>query len=157
MTDTLYQTAVGALERLGRAPIADGPGALTLVLEGTHGPYAARLRVDDERRALFLHVASPVRVDKPLRRYPVAELILRTGFGLPVGGIDLAFDTGELRYRVGVDLGEDGVLGDARLGRLLDGAVAVLDWVHPALAAVAVEAEDPYFAAKELGVEQPHD
>ncbi len=153
MADTLYQTVAGALA--DRAAIADGPGALALVLAGQHGRYAARLRVDDDRRLLVLHVASPVRVDKPLRRYPVAELILRTGFALPVGGIDLDFDSGELRYRVGVDLGDDGALGEARVGRLLDGAVAVLDWIHPALAAVALEVEDPYFAAKELGVEQP--
>ena len=104
---------------------------------------------------LVLRVTSPVRAEKPMRRTSVAELILRTGFGLPVGGVDLDFDTGAVSFRAGVDLATDGALTETRLARLLAGAVTVLDWLHPALVAVAEGGELPEHALERLGPEVP--
>jgi len=71
---------------------------------------AAAFVFEDEHRFVFLlHLATPAPKD---RSAEVLEFIARANHGLVVGNWEMNVDSGEIRFRVGVDYGDQPFSGD---------------------------------------------
>ena len=76
------------------------------------------------------------------RRVAVAEAITRANFGLPVGGFELDFEDGEVRFRVGIDV-EGGSFAPVMMQNMLGLSVAMCDRYHDALMRVMFADMEP--------------
>lgn len=116
-----------ALATLGRfladdgwRPRPDGPAAFTMAYGGEAGAFAMRAEVLVEAEQLVLTAEAPARV--PAERLPAAaEYVCRAGCGLYVGGLELDFESGAARARVGLDFE-----GEPLSPRLIRNALAIV-------------------------------
>ncbi len=76
------------------------------------------------------------------RRSAVAEALVRANYSLHVGGFDLDFSDGEVRFRVGIDI-EGGTLTTLMVRNMIGVAVASCNRYHDAIMAVMFGGADP--------------
>jgi hypothetical protein len=87
---------------------------------------------EEHRFVFFLHFGPPA----PRDRFPeVLELLTRANHGLVVGNWEMSLDTGEIRFRVGVDYGRDPLSKELFLAAIRS-AVKAADTYQGALLAV---------------------
>lgn len=113
----LTATLKGLLEQEAwpHEPLPEGGGFRIVIREGAgRWPCVAIFNPPEDR--LVIYGVCPFVVPAE-RRAPMAELITRANFGLPVGNFELDLADGELRCRTSIDF-EDAVV-DAKLVRNL--------------------------------------
>ena len=87
---------------------------------------------EEHRFVVFLHFGPPA----PRNRFPeVHELLALANHGLVVGNWEMSLDTGEIRFRVGVDYGRDPLTKELFLAAIRS-AVKAADTYQDALLAV---------------------
>lgn len=79
------------------------PGALVRTgVRGERGTWICNLRVDEERRHVICHTLMDLNIP-PENRAAVLEYLSRANFSLPLGGFDMNIDTGEIRFKNGLE------------------------------------------------------
>ncbi len=130
-----------ALATLGRfladdgwRPRPAGPAAFAMLYSGEAGAFALLAEVLIEAEQLVITAEAPARV--PPERLPAAaEYICRAGCGLYVGGLELDFEAGAARARVGLDF-EGEPLSPRLIRNALAIAVRLMETYMPGLARV---------------------
>ena len=110
-------------------------------VQGEHSSYEVIFRGDEAGELLMGYCLIPVRVPAS-RRPAVAEAIVRANFGLVLGGFDMDFADGELRYRVSLD-GEGGTITSMMVQNLIFASLTSCDRYFGALMAVAHAGTSP--------------
>jgi hypothetical protein len=89
--------------------------------------------VDDDRGQLAVRNTLPVNVPEE-RRAAMAEFILRMNFGMIIGGADMDFRDGEVRFRASVDFdGLEGEVPDGMIFSLISISVAMMHQYLPGM------------------------
>lgn len=110
--------------------------------------YDCTVTVDDCMRTVSCYVGICTAVFED-RRLALANALTRANHGLRIGCFELDMDTGELRYRVGLDVG-GGTLTPTMLQNIMAVAVSVSDRYHEALMQVIAGGADPRDAIAEV-------
>lgn len=124
--------------------------ALQSEFEGEDGTWMCyALALEDADQALFYSVY-PDAIPHD-RRGPVAELITRINFDLPIGNFELGLDTGELRMKTSIDVDGDSI-SVPLVRNLVTANVVVMNRYLPALRSVAFDHQSPADALNDLSV-----
>lgn len=107
---------------------------------GEHGTWICTARAEADARFAssslrFLFTAGMGMNVAPLQRPVVMEYLTRVNCGLPVGGFVMDLNTGDVRFKVGVDV-PDGVLTTAMVRSAAYTCVQTLDRYFPGVIAV---------------------
>lgn len=137
-----------ALDERGIPYSATEECAVTASLGTEHGDLELYLSAYDELDQVHLELWLPSRVPRE-RRAAMAEALARANHSMTLGAFDLDFESGELRYRAGIDV-EGSALVPAMLHNMLDHGMAVVKLYHPALARVGWGGADPAAAIAEV-------
>ncbi|MES2940422.1 MAG: YbjN domain-containing protein [Pseudomonadota bacterium] len=79
---------------------------LQMAYETDNGVWDCYVQVEDQRKQVLAYSVLPERVPEA-RRAAMAEFLTRANFGLVIGNFELDFADGELRYKAGLDVGQD--------------------------------------------------
>jgi len=121
--------------------------SLTLTFNHAHGAYFLYFTTNDDTDLVGLMATYGSRVPES-RRVQVAEAVSRINFLLWLGGFELDFADGELRFRIGIDV-EGGQLSETMLNNMLGAALHSMDRYHVALMRIAFGEVDPAVALAE--------
>jgi len=85
--------------------ILEPEAVLHTVYRGDHGEWNCFVLVRDEFRQLAFYSVCPIAI--PVSHRPaVAEFLMRLNYDLHLGNFELNFDSGEVRYRTSLNIGE---------------------------------------------------
>lgn len=119
-----------------------------LVIAGFRGEKAniqAYFTVDEEQSIFQIFATIPVKVPEGARR-AIAETVVRANFGMKLGGFEMDFRDGELRFHVGTTYVD--TLDYATIRRLLGTVFHCIDRYFPAFMAVIYANELPEDAVR---------
>jgi hypothetical protein len=68
---------------------------------GERGTWICYARLDSENEAFLFHTLMGLNIP-PQQRGAVAEYLMRVNMNLPVGGFEIDFEHGAVRYKIGV-------------------------------------------------------
>ena len=141
---------VAAVESRGwRYLPAKNGTAVDLYVGGDNATFRLWGAVDEKLEQLSIFVISPSKVPVE-RRAAVAEFVARVNWIRRLGGYDFDFESGELVYKVGVDV-EGGELTEAMVQNYFSQALWVADHYHNALQKVVFGGVEPKAAFDGIG------
>jgi hypothetical protein len=149
VTDTpLIEIAAGAVEANGWSfERPDEQHLLTYPVTGQRAAYRGAVMVAEERRCVMALCTFAPRI--PADRLPaIAEAVARANFGMYVGGFELDFGSGLLRFRSGADV-EGGLLTVEMVRDMIGVGVYMCDRYHDAFMRVAFGVEAPAAAIEQ--------
>ena len=120
---------------------------LRATFEGENGPFTCYVLADDDAQRLGFYAVAPSLVDAAYRD-AVALFTSRLNYGLTIGNFEIDFDSGEVRFRVGIDV-EGAELTAPMVRTMAASACLNLDYHRLAIEAVgrgAISPEDAYSA-----------
>jgi hypothetical protein len=112
----------------------DDHGVIKTGVNATNASYRLIVYAIEDKDLLTVYVSQDNNIPDNLRA-AVAEFIARANFGLNLGNFDLDMDSGELGYKVAIDV-EGGVLSTDMIGNMVGAAVATMDKYYPGLMSV---------------------
>jgi hypothetical protein len=128
-------------------------------VEGENGRWMTVIRVDDDRRVFVFYSLLPVSPSAS-RIGDVVEYATRANRGMVTGNFEVDVDTGEVRYKTAIDLGEvalddlaSGTVTRALVADLVYTNVGTADRYLPGLLQVVAGAATPAGAID--AIEQP--
>lgn len=71
-------------------------------VRGERGTWTCYLRIDAERRTVVCHLLMDLNIP-PESRPAVLEYLTRVNYNLPVGSFDMDVDSGEIRFKTGLE------------------------------------------------------
>jgi hypothetical protein len=147
MTDLLQMAAAFFTERQWPNTLIERPRAVEITHAWSGIPFKSRATVTGGGPSFLYHSLCPERAT-PDRRAAVAEYLLRVNAVTLVGGFELDWDEGEIRFRTAIDL-----RGTPMTDALMSGVVypnhqAMTDWL-PHLIAVVHGEQAPAEAFRE--------
>lgn len=101
---------------------------------GERGTWVCYARVEEENQRFLFHSFIGLNI-APEYRLSVAEYLTRVNYCLPVGNFDMDFETGEVRFRAGIETPE-GELSVKMVRALAYASVRAMDQYFPGLLAV---------------------
>lgn len=124
------------------------PNTVFLALANPHGVYQIYITADDEKDfvRVICQYGSRVPID---RRVAVAEALTRINWQRAIGGFDMDFSDGEVRFRVGIDV-EGGLLSAQMVDNMVGFSLHTMDKYHDALMRIAFGDADPETAIVEV-------
>lgn len=145
---SLQDVVAAAVEEGGSRFTRIAEHGLVFPIKGEHARYGGYAVTDEDHRTAVIYCAFPTRV--PAERRPqVGEAITRANYGLRVGGFELDFSDGDLRYRIGMDL-NGGELTVEMARNTIGLGVYMCDHYHDALMRVMFAGEEPAVAIERL-------
>lgn len=109
-------------------------GMLLTRVRGEHVAFHAVVIPDDERERITAYALVPGPV-APAHRLKIVDFATRANSGVAVGNFELDVRTGELRFKVGLDL-HDVAPDEALIRNLVYRAVFALDGTWPGIEAI---------------------
>ena len=103
--------------------------------------YQLFVMADEERKTACFYLLFPTRAPEA-RRVAVAELCTRANWRTFLGGIEMDFATGDVRWRSAIDV-EEGVLSEMMVHNMICAGSFALDNHHDALVKVMVGGAEP--------------
>lgn len=98
---------------------------VSMNLTGKSGNFRTFVEVRQGQKRVLVYVESPVKVPG-MRRSLAAEFLMRVNYSLALGGFELDFRDGEVRYRNGIDV-DGGVLSNEMIRQLIMVPAATMD------------------------------
>jgi len=142
LTRFLETTGVG-FHQLPNQPVFE------FSIQMQHGRFTCHALALDEENEFIFYCLCSVRVPVE-RRMAMAELITRVNNSLRIGGFEMDYDTGEVRYKTSID-----VTGSGLTPALVQHAVAVnvstMDHFVPRIMSVAYAGKSPVEVLKHSG------
>jgi len=135
---------------LGVTPVEVNERTLTLPIELSTGILQGIISLSPDQNIVVFYAASPVRVPEE-RRLAVAEYITRVNYEVSIGALEMDFNDGEVRYRVGLDY-EDTPLSPIQIKNLVQPAIHLMDRYLPGLLKVALDAQEPADALRKANL-----
>jgi hypothetical protein len=120
---------------------------LRATFEGEHGPFTCYVLTDEDKEQLGFYAVLPSLVADEYRD-AVAVFTSRLNYGLMIGNFELDYDSGEVRFRVGIDV-EGSELSPPMVRSMAASACLNLDHHRSAIEAVgrgAISPADAYTA-----------
>ena len=133
--------------QLGVTAVEVNERTLTVPIELAAGLLQGIVLLKPEQTVAIFYAASPMRVPVE-QRTVAAEYITRVNYGLSVGTLEMDFDDGEIRCRVGLDY-QGTPLSPTQIGNLIQPAVHHMDRYLPGLLAVLRGERTPQEAVHE--------
>jgi hypothetical protein len=138
----LLEVAVEFFETTGwRAEQHPDEPMLRATFEGEHGAFPCYVIAYEDLDRLAFYAVVPGLVP-PDHRDDVALLLSRLNYGLVVGNFELDHDSGEVRFRAGVDV-EGGALTVGMVKSMAAAACLSVDFYRGAVESVAAGAITP--------------
>lgn len=72
---------------------------------GEHGTWVCFARVDEQNRRFIFHSTMGMHIP-PQYRAAVLEYLNRVNYSVPVGNFEMDFNTGDIRFRTGIEVPE---------------------------------------------------
>jgi hypothetical protein len=145
---SLQDVVVAAVEEGGSRFTRIAEHGLVFPIKGEHAQYGGYAVTDDDYCTAVIYCGFQTRV--PAERRPqVGEAITRANYGLRVGGFELDYTDGDLRYRIGMDL-NGGELTVEMARNMIGLAVYMCDHYHDALMRVMFAGEEAAEAIERL-------
>lgn len=115
--------------------------SIQLAIGNAHGIYQVFFTAADASDFIRVtgHFGSRVPAD---RRAAVAEAITRINWRTGIGGFDMDFSDGDVRYRIGMDV-ENGLLSEKMADNMLVFCINMMDKYHDPLMRIAFGDADP--------------
>ena len=126
-------TAFFKADEWGHAVTDDGR-VLLAPFDGDYGRINVLATTREEEQQILVYSTFPSATAEE-RRAAMAELLMRLNWDLVIGGFEVDFKDGEVRYKTSLDI-EGGELTDAMLRNLLYANVLTADRCRPAIIAV---------------------
>lgn len=123
----------------------DDGGYLRMGFLGRQSSWQCFAQVREHAGQLHFYsvLADNVPVD---RRYPMAEMLTRINYGLPIGNFEMDFDDGEIRFKTQLDVdGAEEQLTTEMLRNIVLANVLTVDRYYEALQRGMSSDEDPAF------------
>ena len=118
--------------------VAEHDGGMLLTrVRGEHVAFHAVVIPDDERERITAYALAPVNVP-PAHRLKIMDFSTRANAGVAVGNFEMDVRTGELRFKVGLDL-HDVAPDTALIRNVVYRAVFALDGTWPGIHAMLRE------------------
>jgi hypothetical protein len=114
---------------------------LTLRVRGERAVYEVFFSVDETRRQAHCFANLPALAPDD-RRMAVAEAIVRANYKMALGGFEMDFTDGEVRFHNAVAM-EDSTLTEQMADQMLGVSIFTCDRFHDALVRVMVAGADP--------------
>lgn len=116
-------------------PVRTEANTFSFPATGEFGTFLVQALAHEDLPGALVYALHPEAV--PRESFTHAAVVLtRLNDGLPIGNFELDHDSGEVRYKTGVEAGGD-ELTDAIARGLVHAAVAVMDRFYPAVSALA--------------------
>jgi hypothetical protein len=122
--------------------------SLCFHVAGAHVRQDFLIMIDEGHEFVLCYVTTTLRVPAEARQKG-SECITRANFFIPIGNLDLDFDDGEVRYRIGIDI-EGGTLTAEMVMRLISNASSAFDAWYPALMKVVFMSVSAEAAIREI-------
>jgi hypothetical protein len=110
--------------------------------------YRIFFDAQQEKDQLFLYVLCPNHIPEPMR-IAAAEFITRANYGLKIGNFELDMDSGEVRYKVSVDV-EDSRVTPVMVKNMMGYALPITDRYFPGLMTICYGGRSPIDAIKQI-------
>ena len=123
------------------------PDEIHVPVNGKAGRFACTFRVIQEKDLMFFYVYVSTKAPEG-RRKEVVEYITRANFGSYIGNFEMNMETGDIRYKVSLDV-EGGTVSTAMIKNMLSAGVSVVDRYHNGLMEVMVSHAIPATAVRE--------
>jgi hypothetical protein len=112
----------------------EGDDLVRAAFEGENGQWACFVQVDESESYCLFYSVAPLEV--PVAKRPaMAEFIARANYNIPIGGFELDFDDGEVRFKTSIDVTDDR-LSVSLFRSLAINNLAMMDQFLPSLKAV---------------------
>ena len=133
----MLATVESVLEANGFAFTRDdaNPGLLSFGVKGDVGQWGCLVAVREEQDQLVIYSVLDARVP-PEHRSAMAEYMTRRNYRMVVGNLEMDYDDGEVRLRVGIDV-EGAGLSAELANQMFRVSFAVFDDLLPELEEVA--------------------
>ena len=118
---------------IDHGPFGDA-GAIRFEFAGRNGRWRGIVRSTEDPPRLLIHSVVPVAVPAD-RRAAVAELLTRVNFGTVLGGFEMDYDDGEVRFKVSFPT-EDGPVSERVFETLMMANLTTFDLYAQAVASV---------------------
>lgn len=112
----------------------EGQPVLQVAFQGQAGQWTCYAQVSEEREQFSFYSICPVKAPEG-NRLDVAEFLTRANFGLIIGNFEMDIESGEIRYKTGIDV-EGDRLTPALVKRLVYANVLTMDTYLPGLMTV---------------------
>ncbi|KAL0228889.1 hypothetical protein GEMRC1_013509 [Eukaryota sp. GEM-RC1] len=121
-------------------------------IDSPYGPFLLRFKTRDAQDVIMIY--SELNTKCPRSRIPaMTDFITRANFGLPVGGFELCITSGEIRFRVSLDVEQVDNLSGLLIS-LLARNVKTVDKYIPGVLAV-IEGKSPKEAIDDCECDMP--
>ncbi len=101
---------------------------------GEHGTWVGYIHIDEERQQFLFHALMGLNIPQQYRA-AVVEFLTRVNYTLVTGNFEMNMDTGEVRFRVGLEAPNDGV-SLSLVRSLIYSAIHSMDRYFPGVLAV---------------------
>lgn len=123
------------------------PAEIHLAVNGKNGRFACTFRVIQEKDLMFFYVYVSTKAPEG-RRKEVLEYITRANFGSYIGNFEMDMETGDIRYKVSLDV-EGGTVSTTMVKNMLIAGVSMVDRYHNGLMEVMFSHAIPATAVRE--------
>ncbi|MEJ5169413.1 MAG: YbjN domain-containing protein [Fimbriimonadales bacterium] len=122
-------------EQVGDKPV------LKMLYGGDNGEWTCLAQVSEELEQFVFYSICPSRAPQA-KRLAMAEFLTRANSGLVIGNFEMDFETGEIRYKTGIDV-EGDRLSSALVRTLIYQNVLMMDRYFPGIMAVIFTSISP--------------
>jgi hypothetical protein len=123
------------------------PAEIHVPVNGKTGRFACAFRVIQEKDMIFFYVYVSTKTPEG-RHKEVVEYITRANFGCYIGNFEMNMETGDIRYKVSLDV-EGGTMSTAMVSNMLSAGVSMVDRYHNGLMEVMFSHAIPATAVRE--------
>lgn len=131
----------------------EGRDAIRCGIQGDNASYMMFFDAVEDISFLAVYVLAQVAVPVE-RRAEVALYLSRANYGLRLGNFELDLDDGEVRYKVGIGLG-DGTLTSGMVGEMVGASVSTMDRYFSGLMSVGFGNATAYDACRIVEADIP--
>jgi len=123
------------------------PAEIHLPVNGKIGRFACTFRAIQEKDLMFFYVYVSTKVPEG-RRKEAMEYITRVNFDCYIGNFEMNLETGDIRYKVSLDV-EGGTVSTTMVKNMLIAGVSMVDRYHNGLMEVMFSHAIPATALRE--------
>ena len=128
---------------------ADYPNQIDVPVIGKNTRLSCCFRVNPERDLIAFYVYIACKVPEG-RRKEAMEYLTRVNFGLYLGNYEMNVETGDVRFKVSMDV-EGGTVSTVMIKNMMDAGISIADRCNNGLMEVMFSHAIPAAAAREAG------
>jgi hypothetical protein len=146
---SIFETVRAFFENEGWAPHwLEGTSVLSMGYSGKAARWVCYADARDDQQQFVLYSISPINAPEH-RRHAVAEFITRANFGLTIGGFEMDYADGEVRFKASIDV-EGAQLVAALIRQMMQASVFAMETYLPGILSVIYGGVEPSDAIMQI-------